>query len=175
MHKSARYAVILLMIEEIINAYMFQVCAIVHVLLRRRFRKRKRVSEARPYSMIQRFPTQIARLNRMILDSDIDCIGNLRMDRNCFGRLCVVLKQLGGLEDGKYVSVEEQVALFLGIIAHHKKNATVSFNFWRSGQTISYYVHHVLKAILKLHGVFLQKPTPVQEDCTDPRWKWFKV
>lgn len=107
--------------------------------------------------------------------TDIDCISNFRMDRNTFGRLCLLLKQLGELKEGKYVSVEEQVALFLGILAHHKKNKVVRFNFLRSGQTISSYVHVVLRAIMKLHSLFLVKPVPIQEDCNDPKWKWFKV
>lgn len=95
------------------------------------------------------------------------------MDRNTFGRLCILLKQLGGLTDGRYVCVEEQVVVFLGILAHHKKNKIVGFNFQRSGQTISSCVHVILKAILKLHNMFLVKPMPIQEDCADSRWKWF--
>lgn len=97
------------------------------------------------------------------------------MDRNTFGRLCGLLRELGGLEDRKYVTVEEQVATVLGILAHHKKNRIVGFDYWRSGQTVSYYLHKVLKAVLLLHGILLVKPEPVSEDCTDPRWKWFQV
>lgn len=138
-------------------------------------KKRKRSSTTCSYSMIDRIPTQTHHLNRMVHFSDIDCISNLRMDRNTFGRLCIILKQLRGLKEGKYVSVEEQVVVFLGILARHKKNKVVRFNYWRSGQTISSCVHVVLKAILKLHTLFLVKPTSVQEDCLDPRWKWFKV
>ncbi|XP_057796913.1 uncharacterized protein LOC131012948 [Salvia miltiorrhiza] len=96
------------------------------------------------------------------------------MDRNSFGRLCNLLKQPGSFKDGRYVIVEEQVAMFLSVLVHHKKNRVVRFDFWRSGQTISHYVHVVLKAILKLHVLLLVKPKPVTEDCSDSRWKWFK-
>lgn len=157
------------------NAYVLQISAAIDLLIRILTKKRKRVSQSRPYSMLDRIPTQVHHLNRIVHLSDAECIVNLRMDRNAFGRLCSLLKQLGGLNDGRYVTIEEQVALFLGILAHHKKNGVVSFDFWRSGQTISHYVHLVLKAIIKLHSLFLVKPTPVQEDCIDPRWKWFKV
>ena len=40
------------------------------------------------------------------------------MDRNTCGRLCQLLRHIGGLKDDKYVIVEEQVAIFLGILAH---------------------------------------------------------
>ncbi|XP_057796936.1 uncharacterized protein LOC131012967 [Salvia miltiorrhiza] len=96
------------------------------------------------------------------------------MDRNTFARLCLLLRDLGGLTDGRYVRVEEQVAIFLSILAHHKKNRVVRFDFFWSSQTVSRFVHAVLKAILKLHVILLVKPEPVPEDCTDSRWRWFK-
>ncbi|KAL8507939.1 hypothetical protein ACS0TY_018477 [Phlomoides rotata] len=98
------------------------------------------------------------------LINDIDCISILRMDRNNFGRLYFLMRELGGLIDHKYVSVEEQVSIFLSILAHHKKN-----------RTISHYVHLVLKAVLKLHKLFLVEPTPVLNDSTDSRWNLLRV
>ncbi|XP_047982534.1 uncharacterized protein LOC125223432 isoform X2 [Salvia hispanica] len=96
------------------------------------------------------------------------------MDRNTFGRLCRLFRQLGTLRDKRYMGIEEQVAMFLGILAHHEKNRVVKFKFWRSGHTVSKYVHKVLMAVLKMHSLFLVNPDPVREDCIDPRWKWFK-
>ncbi|XP_057807933.1 uncharacterized protein LOC131022463 [Salvia miltiorrhiza] len=64
--------------------------------------------------------------------------------------------------------------MFLSVLAHHKKNRVVGFDFWRSGQTISHYVHAVLGAVLRLHETFLAKPEAVRDDCTDARWQWFK-
>ncbi|XP_057773675.1 protein ALP1-like [Salvia miltiorrhiza] len=124
--------------------------------------------------MLSRMPDQNKHLHRLIGTNDVDCIANLRMDRNTFGRLCHILREVGGLVPGNYVTVEEQVAMFLSVLAHHKKNRVVRFDFWRSGQTISHYVHAVLGAILNLHQIFLSKPTPVPYDCTEPRWQWFK-
>ncbi|XP_057787918.1 uncharacterized protein LOC131005117 [Salvia miltiorrhiza] len=80
----------------------------------------------------------------------------------------------GGLVDGNYVVVEEQVAIFVSVLAHHKKNRVVGFDFRWSGQTISHYVHAVLGAVLRLHDIFLAKPEAVSDDCTDGRWQWFK-
>ncbi|KAL8470704.1 hypothetical protein ACS0TY_033322 [Phlomoides rotata] len=50
----------------------------------------------------------------------------------------------------------------------------VKFSFKRSGQTIHTYFHNVLRAVLKLHGSLLAKPSPVTNDCTHPSWKQFK-
>ncbi|KAL1540524.1 hypothetical protein AAHA92_24867 [Salvia divinorum] len=35
-------------------------------------------------------------------------------------------------------------------------------------------IDEVLRAVISMHSLFLVKPDPVPEDCTDPRWKWFK-
>lgn len=161
--------------DEIIGSLYSQIGVVIDAINRRAIRKRKRIESSPAYGMIERIPTQVQHLNRMVHVSDTDCIKNLRMDRNTFGRLCRLLREVGGVTDGKYVSVEEQLAIFLGILSHHKKNAIVAFDFLRSGYTVSYYVHVILSAIINCHRSFLVKPTPVLEDCVDPRWKWFKV
>ncbi|XP_042065657.1 uncharacterized protein LOC121809184 [Salvia splendens] len=79
-----------------------------------------------------------------------------------------------GLKERKFVSVEEQVSMLLSILAHHKKNRIIGFEYLRSGQTVSRYIHEVLRGVIGLHEVFMAKPTPVDDDCDDPRWKWFK-
>ncbi|XP_057788919.1 uncharacterized protein LOC131005839 [Salvia miltiorrhiza] len=162
------------MVEEILLNLMSQLAVVVHHVATVRSRKRKRSSTVEPFALIQRMPDQIKHLDRMVNFSDVDCIVNLRMDRNTFGRLCQLLRQLAGMRNGRFVTVEEQVAMFLSVLAHHKKNRVVRFNFWRSGQTVSHYVHVVLKAILSLHVLLLVKPKPVDEECIDSRWGWFK-
>ncbi|KAL8519006.1 hypothetical protein ACS0TY_010089 [Phlomoides rotata] len=107
------------------------------------------------YSLIERMPNQIRELNRLTRGNHYDCLENLRVDRNAFGRLCIILRNCGGLVDGKHVSVEEQVSMFLGILVHHKKNRVVRYTYNRSGQTVSHYVHLVLTVILQLHSILL--------------------
>ncbi|KAL8467612.1 hypothetical protein ACS0TY_031018 [Phlomoides rotata] len=137
-------------------------------------RVRRRVGVVQPYGMLSRIPAQVTHMNRLVNISELDCISNLRMDRNSFAHLCQLMRDIGGLVDHRYVGVEEQVSMFLSLLAHHKKNCILKFNFLRSGQTISHYIHIVLKAVLKLHTIFLVTPTPVPADSTNPRWKWFK-
>lgn len=119
--------------------------------------------------------TRMDVLDSIIRESDNNCIWELRMSRNAFARLCELLIVRGGLTGDGRVTVEEQVAIFVNILAHHTKNRTIRVRFKRSGETISRYCHHVLHAVVRLHDVLLAKPEPVPQDCTDERWKWFKV
>src|SRR3954467_12342485 len=73
------------------------------------------------------------------------------------------------------VCCEEQVAMFLHILAHHSKNRVIKFLFKRSGETVSRYFNLVLNGVLRLHETLLKAPEPVPEDCVDERWKFFKV
>lgn len=73
------------------------------------------------------------------------------------------------------MSVEEMVAIFLHIIAYDEKNREIKFDFQQSQEIISRHFHNVLRAVLKLWRVLLKKPQPIPEDCTEERWKWFKV
>ncbi|KAL8488703.1 hypothetical protein ACS0TY_024842 [Phlomoides rotata] len=164
--------IVYLLLEEIIHDTLVICTIILELIYNTSGQKRKCGHE---YSMIDRIPDQVKEMNRLVMGFDSDCHENLRMDRNAFGRLCYLLRNIGGLSNGKFVSVEEQVAMFLSILAHHKKNKVVKFKFLRSGQTVSHYVHLVLGAVLQLHGILLAKPVPIPDDCTDPRWKWFKV
>ena len=113
--------------------------------------------------------------NRLIYESDIACMEKLRMYRHTFTMLCSMLRTIGKLKDSKYVDVEEMVALFLHILAHHVKNRVIKFRFLRSGETISRHFNAVLNAVIRLQGVLLKKPEPVSENSIDERWKWFKV
>ncbi|KAL0290035.1 UNVERIFIED_CONTAM: hypothetical protein Sradi_7059000, partial [Sesamum radiatum] len=131
-----------------------------------RFRRRR-------YSLTTRMPDQTGRLYRLVSSNDETCLRNLRMDRNAFGRLCYMLEQ-SGVRPTKNVSVPEQVAMFLSVLSHHKKNCVVKHDFIRSGRTVSKHFHVVLHAVCKMHKVLLAKPTPIADDCSDPRWKLFK-
>ncbi|KAK2634734.1 hypothetical protein Ddye_029526 [Dipteronia dyeriana] len=72
------------------------------------------------------------------------------------------------------VTIEEQIATFINILAHHSKNRSILVRFYRSGEAISQYVHRVLCALLRLEDVLFIKPTLIPDDCTDSWWRWFK-
>ncbi|KAL8500762.1 hypothetical protein ACS0TY_020373 [Phlomoides rotata] len=91
----------------------------------------------RKFSIMDRIPAQLQNMSYLVELSDEDCKNQLRMDRNCFYRLCDLLQNNGGLKPSKYISVYEKMAMFLSILAHHSKNRCVKFQFKRSGQTVS--------------------------------------
>ncbi|WJX82893.1 hypothetical protein P8452_65599 [Trifolium repens] len=113
-------------------------------------------------------------LESLINGDDITCVNQLRMDIRSFRLLCGLLRTEGKLKEDGPVSVEEQVAMFLHILAHHSKNRVIKFLFKRSGQTISKYFNSVLNGVIRLHEILLSAPDPVLEDCSDERWKLFK-
>ncbi|KAL8528631.1 hypothetical protein ACS0TY_006174 [Phlomoides rotata] len=108
-------------------------------------------------------------LHDLVMVSDDDSKDQLRMDRASFHKLCGMVKTIGGLKSSQNVSVEEKVAMFLTILAHHTKNSCVKFQFKRSGQTVSKYFHHVLNCILRLQYMFLAQAQLVDEYNSDAR------
>ena len=88
---------------------------------------------------------------------------------HAFTRLCRMLETIGGLRASKYVCVDEQVAMFLQILAHHSKSSVIKFQFMRSEETVSKFFHKVLYSIIHLHGELLKVLEPVLENSTDER------
>ena len=83
----------------------------------------------RTFTRLQVRSTEIQRITR---ESDVNCINELRMDRNAFAMLCDLLKTRGGLLDDGNMAIEEQVAIFISILAHHSKNRTFQVRFYRT-------------------------------------------
>ena len=127
------------------------------------------------YSMKEKKSTQVAYLKRLTQMSDSDCKNCLRMNKETFHNLCHILRSRCGLVDGKYVCLEEKVAMFLTVLGHHTKNRVNKFAFIRSGHTVSVYFHEILKAVLQLHKVLLAVPEAITADEEDETWSHFKV
>ncbi|KAL8487192.1 hypothetical protein ACS0TY_023746 [Phlomoides rotata] len=142
------------------------------ILWLKKFHGRNR--RQRRWCLLDRIPGQIRNMNELVGMSDEACKDMLRMDRTAFSRLCILLQDLGGLRNSKYVNVQEKVAIFLSILTHHTKNRSIKFQFKRSGQTVSKHFHSVLQSVLKLHSIFLVQPEPVPDDSEDPKWQNFK-
>ena len=126
-------------------------------------------------SVDDRIRARFLNINSIIQISDQVCVDNIRMDRNCFGNLCGMLRDIGGLRGNKNMDMKEMVALFLYILAHNKKNRTMQVFFRRSGETISRQFTSVLNATLKCYNHLLKKPEPVSANCQDENWSCFKV
>ncbi|XP_042052829.1 uncharacterized protein LOC121798038 [Salvia splendens] len=164
------------MIEDIIRDHQQNYLTILNMVSSLLYNSNKaRDEETRgSYSMSEKIPAQVSHMNRLTGVTDVDCINNLRMDRNAFGRLCRILRDRCGLVDQRYVRVEEQVAMFLSTLAHHTKNRVVGFQFLRSKHTVSRYIHEVMRGVIHLHRTLFVQPSLVDDSCDNPRWKWFK-
>ncbi|XP_073153638.1 uncharacterized protein [Henckelia pumila] len=170
-----RNIILIIMLHRMLLGNLLMVC-----VLARHYKnlaaKRRRVTHKREvsYNMTQRIQSQINHLHRITEIGDAQCVLNLRMNRNAFARLCYLLTNIGGLVESRYLKVEEKVAMFLSILAHHKKNRVTGHDYMRSGHTVSKQFHEVLGSILRLHPILLVKPLPIAADCSNETWKWFK-
>ncbi|KAM5549381.1 protein ALP1-like [Rosa sericea] len=149
---------------------LFAVCAAGYAYVNLAVKKHRQPS--RPSAI--RVYKQVEYLYTLVYWSDAICIDQLRMDRQSFHKLCRILINKGQLRSTRNVSIEEMVAMFLNILAHHKKNRSIALYFTRSGRTVSKYFHECLKAMIRCQKDFWKTPEPVLEDSTDNRWKWFK-
>ncbi|KAL0456198.1 UNVERIFIED_CONTAM: hypothetical protein Slati_0959000 [Sesamum latifolium] len=96
------------------------------------------------------------------------------------------MKQIQILVAIQQIYVDIILALTLFCIVHHRlkrRQALGCVIYWNTQvvlrtldglRLVSRNFNAVLKAIIKLHPIFLARPTPISEDCDDPRWKWFK-
>ncbi|CAN1187904.1 hypothetical protein LINPERHAP1_LOCUS28085 [Linum perenne] len=105
--------------------------------------------------------------------TDQMCVNMLRMRCIVFEKLCTLLTEEGGLRRSKNMDVEEMVAIFLVTVGHNIKNRKAQFLFQRSAETISRVIKFVLLSILKLESHLLAKPTPVPQESTTAKWKYF--
>ncbi|XP_047259984.1 uncharacterized protein LOC124892855 [Capsicum annuum] len=80
------------------------------------------------------------------------------MTPSSFTGLCEILVRDGGLRPTVQVTVEEQVAKTLYLLAHNVTNRELSFIFRRSGESVSRHFHVVLRAILGLYEKFIKQP-----------------
>ncbi|KAK9075689.1 hypothetical protein SSX86_004017 [Deinandra increscens subsp. villosa] len=163
--KLAAFATLWLHILNMVSWYIRAVQTVISIRLE--------MCPTRPrYKMF--CPERKEYMQRLVYESDDTCLHQVRMNRATFVTLCNLLERDGKLKATKYVQVDEQVAIFLYILAHHVKNRVVKFQFRRSGETISKHFNNVLNAIIRLENELFKKPEPISETSTDERWKWFK-
>jgi hypothetical protein len=168
--RKKRIVTILIMHLEMLNLFTLMTMMLCYFALSKRLKKRKRTWDCYERSLVREVHFQ-----RIIYTSDVACIENTRMDRPAFHKLCEMLKGIGGLVPTQHMCVEELVAMFLHILAHHVKNRMIRRQFVRSGETISRHFMNVLLALVKCHKELLKQPQPILENNTDERWKYFKV
>ncbi|KAF3795471.1 hypothetical protein EJ110_NYTH04770 [Nymphaea thermarum] len=76
-------------------------------------------------------------IDHIIKGQPRNCLDLLCMDRYSFITLCNILKEKNLVENGREISIEEQVAMFLFTVGHNECNHACQNTFQHSGQTIS--------------------------------------
>ena len=107
------------------------------------------------------------------------CYEQLRMNKHVFLSLCNVLKEKELLENSRYITVEEQVAMFLYVISHNEQHRVVGERYQHSTETTSHCFHKVLKAICRLSKELITPPSfdtmPLQIRSNPKYYPFFKV
>lgn len=111
---------ILIMHLEMLNLFTLMIMMLCYFSLSNRLKKRKRSWDCYERSLVRE-----VHFHRIIYTSDVACIENTRMDRAVFHKLCEMLKGIGGLVPTRHMFIEELVAMFLHILAHHVKNRMI--------------------------------------------------
>lgn len=172
--RNERITALLIVLDKTILEILFMCAMFVHLICTLAQYGEERTPMPL-YRAVDRVHSQATRLHRLIGESDRTCVDQLRMDRRTFVVLCNLVRDVGGLVDTRFVTVEEMVAMFLSVVGHDDKNRPVKFDFIRSGETVSRHVNNVLNAVLKLRRLLLHTPKPIPEESVDPKWKFFKV
>ena len=85
---------------------------------------------------------------------------SLGVDKAEFRFFLKELREFGGLVHRKYVSTEEQLAIFLACMHKGFSNRVLQERFQRSGWTISVIFHEVLQCFMRLSERWVTDPTP---------------
>ncbi|XP_062075408.1 uncharacterized protein LOC133779465 [Humulus lupulus] len=87
------------------------------------------------------------------------CYDLFRMNKDVFKLFCGVLKEKNLLKNSRYMSLEEQVAMFLFVIGHNEQHRVVVERFQHSISTTYLYFRKVLKAICRLSKELITPPS----------------
>ena len=113
----------------------------------------------------------------IIYSNETDCHDQIHMSRGEFFKLANILREKGSIKDTINMKLEEQLVMFLHTLGHNLRNHNIGHNFGHSRETMSRYVHKVLKAIISLHISYFLPPslnTPpkiIGKDRFDPYFK----
>ena len=108
------------------------------------------------------------------------CKEQLRLDKNTFVKLACVLRKKQLLTDGRFIHVEEQLAIGLYIMAKADSYRDAADRFQHGISTISIYFKAVLKALVTLASEVIRpyqslNEIPPEIENNALYWPFFKV
>ncbi|XP_062103745.1 uncharacterized protein LOC133814850 [Humulus lupulus] len=97
------------------------------------------------------------------------CYDLFRMNKDVFKLFCGVLKEIFLLKNSRYLSVEEQVAMFLFVIGHNERHRVVAERFQHSISTTSHYFRK--NCVGAINGTHISAHVPIDEQIPYRGWK----
>ncbi|KAL5580413.1 hypothetical protein UlMin_012855 [Ulmus minor] len=83
---------------------------------------------------------------------------HIRMNRDCFHRLCTLFTVQNRLQETHTLTVQEQLMLFLTMVAHGDSNRRTSYEWKHLGETVSRYVDIICSHLVQLSSRFIVPP-----------------
>lgn len=128
--------------KKILKRHKLVVILMMKMLKKRRKRRRPRMPDTNSAL------TGSAYVDEILEGNPAHSVDMLHMEKQAFIRLCELFRTRGWLENSRYISVEEQMAMFLTTLGQHHTNRTVKRRYQHSTQTVHTYFYKVLHAML---------------------------
>ena len=106
---------------------------------------------------------------------EVLCEWRFHMERSIFQALAQKLRENHLLQDARYISVQEQVAIFLYAVSKNATNRTLQDRFQHGADSISTYFHAVLNAITRLTCNYIQPSVHQHPILRQQKFSYFKV
>ncbi|KAL5550387.1 hypothetical protein UlMin_000563 [Ulmus minor] len=83
---------------------------------------------------------------------------HIRMNRDCFHRLVTLFTVQNRLQETHTLTVQEQLMMFLTMVAHGDSNRRTSYEWKHSGETVSRYIDTISSHLVQLASRFIVPP-----------------
>ncbi|KAL5545998.1 hypothetical protein UlMin_005685 [Ulmus minor] len=83
---------------------------------------------------------------------------HIRMNRDCFHRLVTLFTVQNRLQETHTLTVQEQLMMFLTMVAHWDSNRRTSYKWKHSGETVSRYIDTISSHLVQLASRFIVPP-----------------
>ncbi|KAL5548297.1 hypothetical protein UlMin_003528 [Ulmus minor] len=83
---------------------------------------------------------------------------HIRMNRDCFHRLVTLFTMQNRLQETHTLTVQEQLMMFLTMVAHGDSNRRTLYEWKHSGETVSRYIDTISSHLVQLASRFIVPP-----------------
>ena len=141
------------------NSCLSCICPPCGVALLRKLRRRRRQLPRVSYD--NHAAEREEYINSVLHGTETHCVNQLRMKPVAFHHLCHILTEGDHVRPTIHMSVTEQVFFFLHIIGHYVRFRIMGSRIYRSTETVYRYFKVVLRGVLKLYRVLIDRKSVV--------------